>query len=165
MKNIPISELEDDLIIDEDDLEEVCRNQPILYYQVSRQLALCISQRDAAKQTHQEVEAVEDGRIRRNAAKNDEKTTEPQIKLEVKSAKAVVEAMKKFLDLSEKVGQLQALKEAYQQRSYALSHLVDMRVQTFYGESATNRTISNVRDAKALSARKQLSDRRRTEKE
>lgn len=160
MKQASIRELEDDLIIDEDDLEEMCRLQPVLYYEVSRQLAMCISERDAAKQAHAEVEAAEDGRVRREAAKQEDRVTDTAIKLTVKSSKIVVAAMKKYLDLSEKVGQLQALKEAYQQRSYALSHLVDLHVNTFYGESATNRTASNVRDAKANVARAQLREQR-----
>lgn len=165
MKEPTIKELEDGLLIDEDELMEMCAQHHILYYKVAVKLATLISQRDAAKQELSEIEAEEDGKQRRLAAKKDEKTTETEIKQKVKTSKPVTDAVATMLSLNEQVGKVSALKEAYSKRSYSLSNMVDLHIRMYMGEATTNRTEANVRDAKASSARAQLSQRRRNQEE
>lgn len=165
MKEPTIKELEDGLLIDEDDLMEMCAQHHILYYRAAVKLATLTSQRDAAKQELAEIEAEEDGKQRRLAIKKDEKTTETEIKQKVKSSKPVLDAVATMLNLNEQVGKLSALKEAYSKRSYSLSNMVDLHIRMYMGEATTNRTETNVRDAKASSARAQLSSRRLNKEE
>jgi len=120
---------------------------------------------DAAKQELSEIEAEEDGKQRRLAIKKDEKTTETEIKQKVKTSKPVTDAVSTMLSLNEQVGKVSALKEAYSKRSYSLSNMVDLHIRMYMGEATTNRTEANVRDAKASSARAQLSQRRRNQEE
>jgi hypothetical protein len=160
MRQPSLQELEKSLHIDEDDLECDCRHQPVLYYEVSKQLATLISQRDEAKQNLAEVEAEQDTLARTKLSTREGRVMEGEIKAMVKASKVVVAATQLLLRLNTAVGLATALKDAYSQRSYALAHLVDLHIHSMYGEAPTNRTATNIRDAKANHARVQLKKQR-----
>ena len=160
-----IEELEQALSIEEHALEDECRAQPDSFYHVAKQLALVISRRDAAKQSLEEEEARADGDIRRAAEQEDEKVTETQVKSMVKIDKAVVTARKSLSELNLKVGVLSALKESFQQRSYALSHLVDLYIHNYYGEVKSDHRSGDMKTADANNAKTQLHQMRQRENE
>ena len=136
-RSVSIEELEQGLPIDEHDLNGALLRQPDLLYKVSKELTLQTSRRDAAKQMLAEVEAEVDAAIRHDAQVNDEKITEKEVASQKILDKDVQDAEKELLRLSLAVGQLGALKEAYQQRSYALRGLIDLYVANYFGDASS----------------------------
>jgi hypothetical protein len=60
------------------------------------------------------------------------------------------------------VGKYLALKEAFQQRSYALNHLIELHLASYFGEVKTS---PRLRDVAADRARKAMAEARRSREE
>ncbi len=160
-----IERLEPLLQIDENGLDEALISQPDAYYRVSRLLTLQISRRDAAKQLVEEAEAEADLEIRSRAQKADQKITENEIKSKKILDEDVKHAESELLALNRSVGQLQALKEAFTQRGYALKSLADLYIANYYSTNSSNSMSSHeVRDRKGQEGRVAM-DRARKEKQ
>lgn len=130
-----INELKKGLRIDEHALDHALRDHPVLFYNVSAELALAISNRDEAKQDLEEVEAVVDMELRKSAAVSGERTTEKEIESNRKTDQRVKSANDKFLVEKLNAANLAALKEAFEQKSYALSKLVDLYLANYYSSN------------------------------
>jgi hypothetical protein len=159
-----IAELEEGLQIEEHALDEAIQEGPDLFYEVSKEYALTISRRDAMKQTIDELKAEADIEIRREGRDNGDKVTEKEIEARIRAHKPVVKAYSEYLRLSELAGQLGALKEAYQQRSYALKELSNLWVAGYFGntdEIQSKPRQSVGRDRQAEVNRRAMSDERR----
>lgn len=154
-------ELEDALRIDEHALEEALRDQPPLFYRVSKAYALEISRRDAAKQALQDAEARADLAVRESAQAEDRKVTEGEVRATVQTEGGVLEARDRMNRLSESVGKLAALKEAFQQRSYALKDLAGLYIANYYTASEHNAGDRGLRQHSADVARRAMSAERR----
>jgi hypothetical protein len=128
-------DLENGLRIDEHALDEALVQQPDLFYRVSKQLALLISRRDAKKQELAEEEAKADAETRETALKRKDKVTEAEVKSMTRLDPGVIKVSGELLHFSRLVGELSALKEAFQQRSYVLKDLVGLYVAGYYGSN------------------------------
>ncbi len=135
MDNKIIADLEKGLLIDEHALEQALMEQPSIFYKVSSMLADAISERDAAKQDKETLEARVDGKIRQVAELGGEKVTEKLIEGRKILHKDVIDLSKELLELNKSVGQLSALKESFQQRSYVLNKLTDLYIANYYGDA------------------------------
>ena len=131
-------ELEQALAIDEYELADARKKQPELFYRVAKAYALTISRRDAAKQSLQDAEARADLDVRRDAQQEERKITEGEVRAMVQVDPAVVQTRAVLSRLSEEVGQLGALKEAFQDRSYALKDLISLYVANYFQASEGN---------------------------
>ena len=160
---ISIEELEEGLPIDEHALDEALLRQPDFLYQVSKRLALQTSRRDSAKQLLTETEARVDAEIRNDAYKADEKITEKEVSSQKILNKEVQTAERQLLNLNLIVGQLNALKEAYQQRSYMLRELTSLYIANYYGDAPTKDAARQMRDADARNAKEGMNRMRRGE--
>lgn len=129
-----IEELEQGLNINRNALEVAAEQQPDLFYRVSKALEMSISERDAAEQDIKNKEARVDQEIRKKYANSEVKTTEAQIKAEVRLHKTVQAAEEEYLRLREECGLLAALKDAYKQRGYAINNLVELYLGNYYSE-------------------------------
>lgn len=147
------SRLETGLKIDKFNLDEELVQQPQLLYEVSSQLSLYTSRRDAAKQQLQNAEAAADNAIRRRASKREQRITEREIESRKRSDPEVEQANKVYLDLCYACNMLAGLKEAFQQRSYVLKDLVSLFVANYYSESSAGATNSKMKDHDAEAAR------------
>jgi len=149
-----ILELEGALGIDEFELNVELAKHAELFYRVSKALALTISQRDAAKQALQDLEARVELDVREAAAQDDRKINNDEVRAMVVVDPQVRKARGALAYLSESVGALGALKEAFQQRSYALKDLSELYVANYYGASPENagRRVSNRAGAEARKA-------------
>lgn len=156
-----VAELEASLAIDEYGLDDALRAQPELFYRVAKALALEVSRRDAAKQALADVEAIVDLDQRRIAAEEDRKITEGEIKAHVQTNSRVGGARQRFAARSEASAKLGALKEAFQQRSYALKDLAGLYVANYYSASEDSASARTVRDRDASSARAAMAAERR----
>lgn len=132
--NKKLEELRKKLLIDEHALELELKNYPALIDEVGQACVLAISDRDEAKEDLDEVQAVVDAQIRRNAAIADEKITEKEVESQKKLNAKVKAANQNFLDLKLEAAQWGVLKEAFDKRSYALSKLVDLYIANYYSE-------------------------------
>lgn len=135
-----LSKLKQGLRIDEHSLDTALRDHPDLFYDVSIALALAISNRDEAKQNLEEIEAEVDIEIRSETARMNEKTTEGQIQSLKKVDPKVKTANDKFLEEKLNAANLTALKEAYEQKSYALSKLVELYLANYYVTNQDKKT-------------------------
>lgn len=155
-----LRELEDALRIDEHALEKALCDQPELFYCVSRAYALEISRRDAAKQALQDAEAETDLRIRDQARRDDQKITEGEVRATIQIDGRVTQAQAHLARRNEWVAKLGALKEAFQQRSYALKDLAGLYVANYYTASDHNAASGAVRTRDAAEARARMNEAR-----
>jgi hypothetical protein len=132
--NPTIQELEVGLLIDENNLEKEAGAQPDAYYRVSKRHVLEISRRDAAKQALEDEEAKALISIKNTAERQGERVTEKHCDALVRMDKDVRIAREAFLKAQAAEKEWAVLKESFQQRSYALAHLVDLFVRNYYGE-------------------------------
>lgn len=154
-------ELEGALRIDEHALEEALRDQPMLFYRVGAAYAMEISRRDAAKQALQDAEAESDLGVRREAQEDERKITEGEVRAMVQIDGGVVRARARLNQLSESVGRLAALKEAFQQRSYALKSLCELYVANYFSGSEQRGAERLVANADADRVKREMSKLRR----
>lgn len=137
MKKFTIQDLEFGLNIDQDLLEEECATHSESFYHAAKEYALTVSRRDFAKQALAELTAEIDAQLRYEADRADEKTTEPAIAASKLRNLAIRTAQKELLELSRDVGEWGALKEAFEQRSYALRDMVQLWLGNYYGDKPT----------------------------
>lgn len=157
----PIEELEAGLAIDEHALDEALVCQPDFFYRVAKRLALEISRRDAAKQALQDAEFEAEVAARRAAEEAEKKVTDSAIRAVVQTDDAVRAARDDLMRLSESVGTLSSLKEAFTQRSYAIKDLVNLYVANYYTASEHTTATGAMRDRLAQDARQNMNDERR----
>src|SRR5262249_27736627 len=112
------------LKIDENDLHTALLEQPQLYWQVSKQVALAKSRRDAADQNLKVVEARTELNVRRSAREKKEDMTNPEVKSHVIIHLDVEKATKALQDLELQANEWSALERSFAQRMDALKKLV-----------------------------------------
>ena len=156
-----IKELEKNLIIDPHGLDDELKYQADSYYRISKLHALLSSRRDAAKQELSETEAEVDQQLRATAAKEKEKVTERDLDAMKKIDEDVVKANRHYLDLSKKTALALALKESYQQRSYALKDLVSLYIASYYSDSTEETSMNRVKTIKAEKAKRAMAEQRK----
>ena len=147
-----IKKLEAKLAIDEHALDVALREHPDTFYRVAMELALAISNRDEAKQDLEEIESEVDMELRKDAAVSGAKTTEKEIESNKKADARVKHANDKFLAEKYETAKWTALKDAFEQKSYALSKLVDLHLANYYSSHDSvkpSTTLRDIKDAKA----------------
>lgn len=156
--------LEAGLAFDKHALDDGLLTQSDLFHRVSKSLALTISRRDAAKQYVSEVEAEVDRRIRRKAQDSENKVTDRGIEAMKRLDDSVKDANAELHRLNKQVGLLSALKEAYQQRSYALRSLVDLHSSGYFGDAVTRSAAYSEHENAAAEGRRAMAEARRKRK-
>lgn len=156
-----ISELEEGLRIDKNALDEALERAPDLYYRVSKELTLATSRRDAIKQELAEIEAEADNTIRIRAEGAKVKLTETDAKMQARLEPAVKRANRDLIEANRVVGMFSALKDAFNQRSYAIKDLVSLYVANYYSDSTGRQSSGNVKDHDAQVARRGMAQQRR----
>ena len=154
-----VEELEAGLSIDQNRLEDSVRIQPELFYDVSKQLTLAISRRDAAKRMVKKVEAKTLLEVRHQANANQERITVGEQEAKVILDRDVNAAYEELAELDFEVGELFGLRDSYLQRNEALRDMIKLYLQNYYGISAERPGVE-LRDADATIARNQLNRRR-----
>jgi hypothetical protein len=121
-------ELKTKLKIDVDYLDRALIEQPSLFYTVADQFAMAVAERDAAKLELDEKMAELDQDIRAEAVSLGEKVTEASIQRRLATLPTIKDAERNLLEGKAKADEWQALKEAYQQRSFMLRELVALQL-------------------------------------
>jgi len=153
----PIAEYASALQIDKHDLDEELIRQPDLFYKVSEQLVLAISQRDAAKKDLEKELAEADEEIRRKARDKGEKITESAITARKQLDDGVIKMENRLSALNLQVGKLSALKESFAQRSHVLRDLRELYIANYYGSGEAQQD----REQRYNRARKAMDEERK----
>jgi hypothetical protein len=154
--------LEKKLAINEHGLEEALREHPTLFYHVASETALSMSRRDEAKQSLEETVAAVMMDIRREAERRDEKVTDKSVEAECKSDATVRKANKFYLDAKLGADKWSALRDAYVQRSHALSKLVELYLNQYYASTQSDRVGSDTfRTMEAQRIKQGVAEKRR----
>lgn len=113
-------ELEQSLKIDRDNLDDALLVQAEAFHRIAKAFTLTKSRRDAAKQAIAELKW-------QNGMRSS-KTLQQQIH----------ETARTLLALNAELGRLQALKDAFKQRSYALKDLSNLYLGGYFGAELSN---------------------------
>lgn len=141
-----LPDLRSKLSIDKDDLDEALVEQPDLYYHVADAYVTAVAERDSAKLNLEQATAVLDEQFRKQAIEDEEKMTEAALRNKITSAPRIQVLEKELLYLRAEADRWQALKEAYQQRSFMLRELVAMYVRRL-GDLSIDRGSHDARSA------------------
>lgn len=156
-----LEEMEKALLIEEDDLDTALLQQPQLYWQISRQVALTISLRDAAKQEVTSAASRADHQIRKSIKQRDESATETDIKSRVALDIGVEKANKELSRLTLATAEWQAMERAFDQRMSVLKKLVDLYLKNYWSESGLTNAQGSMKTHNADLARRDMSEQRR----
>lgn len=121
--------LREQLQIDRDDLDTCLVEQPDLYYHVAEAYVLAVAKRDEAKLDLEQATADLDKQFREAAAAAEEKVTEAALSRKLASAPRIQKLERELLGLRVEADKWQALKEAFQQRSFMMRELVAMFIR------------------------------------
>jgi hypothetical protein len=143
-----LADLRSKLSIDKDDLDEALVEQPDLYYHVADAYVTAVAERDASKLDLEQATAELDEQYRKKAVEEEEKLTEAALRNKIISTPRIQKLEKDLLYLRAEADRWQALKEAFQQRSFMLRELVAMYVRRL-GDLTIERGSHDARSALA----------------
>lgn len=132
-----LEQLADGVVIDKHELDTCWVEQPDIFWRVCDQLAKANNARDKAK-AHRDRVIVEVGaelreaEERRVAKAGKGRVSETALAREIELDDRVVEARSEYQRLVYQAERWQGLKEAYQQRSYALKDLSALHIANYY---------------------------------
>lgn len=129
------------LAIDKMALDDEVVRQPSLFYEVSEAYAEAVVERDACKEQLAMTDAELDAEIRVKAG--DEKITETAVKGRVQVSKKHKKSFDEYLAAKEYADKLDALKDAFKQRSSMLRDLASLFVANYFEESGLKGSYSS----------------------
>ena len=110
--------------------------QPELYWHVADHYAIAVSKRDELKEEYRRIDAELAIELRDSIEDEKKKCTEAMVQAAVASHPKHMEARSAFMESSLKADRWQALKEAFEQRGWALRELCRMFLASYYAESS-----------------------------
>lgn len=120
------------LVIDKHNLDEGWVEQPDIFWRVADALAQANYERDTYKGVRDSIIATVDVELRADAQAAGTKITETSLAKEVELDERVRDARVKYQGLCFAAERWQGLKEAFQQRSYALKDLSNLHIANYY---------------------------------
>lgn len=157
---LSLAQLREELTIDKTALDDCLMEQPDLYFYVAEGYALAVADRDAAKLDLEQTMALNAEELRARALRDDEKLTEAAISRQLVTNPTIAALEEKLLELRGKADRWQAMKEAFQQRSFMLRELVQMLVARLSSNSL-ERSADRARGDLGEARRQQLGELRR----
>jgi hypothetical protein len=157
-----LDRLESHLEIDEHALDEALQDQAQHFYEVSKNLNLLSSRRDAAKQYLKELESRVYLSIKDDARVEEAKISEKELEHRCNIHPKIVMQTETLLRLSHAVGVFAALKDAFIQRNYMAKEMAGLYVANYFtSESTTGGDVSRIKDRYASEAREAMNKARR----
>lgn len=156
-----ISEHEEHVAIDEHALEDELKQQTLSYYEVSKQLGIETSKRDAVKTYLREVEARVDIELRDHARSTSAKMTESEVASKRQIHPDVMEAYRILGRFQTRVRALEALDKAFSQRAFVLRDLCSLWIASYYSKEGDESAGRAVRGGEAESNKKKLNELRK----
>lgn len=157
-----LDQLADAVVIDKHNLDECWVEQPDIFWRVADQLAKANNARDKAKLERDRVITEVGAELREDheaavARAGKGRVNETQLAREIEQDDRVVDARNEYQRLVYQAERWLALKESYQQRSYALKDLSNLHLAQYYQTNSGG----DRRDEAANSVRRQAGEQRR----
>lgn len=139
-----IKEFEKLLVIDKNNLDLMCVQQPQLFYEVSEAYCSTVSKRDEAKEDVITADAEVACSIREQAEKSGKKITEAFLQQQVSTSKEHFDTMGVYLASKLEVEKLAALKDAFYQRANMIRDLCSLYAANYFSDpSVTSKVDAN----------------------
>lgn len=151
----------DRLLIDKNNLDGELIEQPQVFFDVSHEFSMAVSRRDKAKEEIARTAAKVSQNIRRNALDKGEKITETAISQLVDLDDSYQETVDEHIELVAKASDAQAMKEAFQQRSYVLKDLVNLYLAQYYSSDSVKSVRGQIATAEHAGNRVKINDQRK----
>lgn len=132
MTSKSLNDLQGQLSIDKLTLDDEVIRQPILFYEVSDQLTEAMAERDAAKEELAAVDAELGNKLRKKLSVGQTRVTEGLISSHVLTSPDHERAFNAYLEAKKRSDKLEALKDAFKQRSFMLRDLVSLYSANYY---------------------------------
>jgi hypothetical protein len=153
-----LDEYKEYLLINKNDLDSALVEQSTLYYRIGEAYAAVISYRDLEKSRLEEVRAEIDQMIR---AESSIKLTETQVANRILSHDHYIDAQERLASWKLLADKWVALRDAFNQRAYALRDLVSLYSMGYYTESIGRGEKAEARDRLASDIRPILAEERK----
>lgn len=147
-----IKRLQRCLKIDLNGLDECLVEQPQVFFEIAEEVAYAISRRDGFAAEIKEQRAIRREQLRQDILDSGGKPTEKALDALTDSDKVVLEVQTDARAAAQDVGRLEALREAFRQRSHALRDLVQLHLAGHYGN----------RNSEYDDAREKIAEKRRS---
>jgi hypothetical protein len=119
-----LRELETALQIDRDDLDRCLVEQPGLFHQVAKAVAIALSERNELKLALEKAKAEADRQVRETAIKNSEKLTETALSKRILLVPTIQKLKQQLLQAKQQADLTLALMAAFQHKLYMLEALL-----------------------------------------
>lgn len=128
-----IEYLEEQLKIDTDDLDTVIIEHVENYYNVQKQFRLALQERDKCKRDEKDTHANLQLELREILIEVHGKTTESMVNASIEIHEDYQKIKDSLLNADIEFNKWSTLKSSYEQKSYALSYLVDLYIAGYFG--------------------------------
>jgi hypothetical protein len=151
------------LQIDRHALDDALVEQPETFHSVSKAYVYAVSNRDELKDKIRKTDANLYLEIREEAALNKEKLTEAAVQARLEVHESHTAAREAYLESCKQADLWQALKEAFQQRSYVLKDLAGLYISGYYATTSVKGKASKEVEEIADNTRKEAIHEKRQE--
>lgn len=132
LPELTLDEAEELLLIDKEQLDVICQEQPELFYRIARMYVDMSNLKDGCKDDLKRIEAAIAIEIRTEFEALNKKTTETQINQLVTVSEKRKKAMEHYLHTEQEADTWGILKEAFLQRANMLKILSDLHGQNYF---------------------------------
>lgn len=126
------------LKIDDNDLNTVCKMQPVLFAEWAKLSVEAADERERGKLLVEQTYANIDKEIRRIASESGIKLTEKQIESQIITNEDYIRVQKEYLEKSKNAAILQIAKQAFEQRKSMIEMICRLRINESYQTDIPN---------------------------
>ena len=127
----------DDLKIDQNELDDCCLRQPVLFDYYVQNLASLSKNRDEIKLAVEQTSARLDGIIREASSAEGKKLTEALVQNEITRNLQYADLQQKYLNACSDVKEAEVIRDAFQQRRDMLKLLVELYIAGYWASVET----------------------------
>lgn len=135
---LTLSEAEGLLKLDKEQLDNVCQEQPEIFYRVAKMYTDMLNLKDGLKEELEQVEAEIAIQIRSDLEKLNKKVTEAQIKQLVYMSKKRQKVFEQYLQSKQEADTWGVLKDAFLQRANMIKVLADLHGQNYFNSACVS---------------------------
>lgn len=138
LPELTLSEAEELLKLDKEQLDNVCQEQPEIFYRVARMYTDMLNLKDGLKEDLEQVEAKVANQLRSDLEKLSKKVTETQINQLIYLSEKRQKAFEQYLQAKQEADTWGVLKDAFLQRANMIKVLADLHGQNYFNSSCVS---------------------------
>lgn len=159
---ITLKEARELLVIDKDQLDEVCLTHANIFDDVADRHAQAVGERDYAKDCLSQVYAEVISELRQEAAEKGNKVTEKGLEAAAHLDKGYLKANEAYLDAKLEADRWSIKKDSFLQRSSMIKRLCDLHQSGYYTSRSVDSVTEKGGDIAAEKGRKGMSEKRKS---